>query len=238
MDDTRSPELEVLRREIAELYSRRAQADLSQGSFQKAADAKIVDLFRAIARRQMAEGEDVELEHHVILARTRLDQMVLRDSAQELASVFATQRRLVEVRTVADEDVPPTCDDRDHLAVVELPFRQMFGFSKRRQFRAGQGTVGLVISAIGLIGGLKLGFTGPALVLLGVVGTLHALLFPTRWVEVSGVSAGGKRAAIRIQCIRRQTAKAIISLVRRRMPPVPQAMEETGNAERFGPSAR
>jgi citrate lyase alpha subunit len=228
MDDTGAPELEVLRREIADLYVRRSQGDLPQRSFQKEADQKIIELFRAIARTRMDKGENIELEHHVIAALTRLDQKVLRDSAQELRSLFATENRLVEVRTVADQERPPTCDAHDQLTVDELTYRQMMSISHRRLFRSGQLIVGLVIASIGLMGGFQLGIAGPALLLLGVAGIMQALCFPSRWVEVSGVSNSGKRITIRIQCVRKQSAKAIISLIKRRMQPGSHSGAETG----------
>jgi len=216
MNALESPDLETLRKEIADVYTRRASGDLPERTFPKVADAKILELFRAVAGQRMNPGETIEQEHHVIVARTRLDQMVLKDSAQELASLFATPRRVVEVRTVTSKDVPVTCDARDQFSLVDLTYQQISAVTRRRRIRGGQLAAGVVISAVGLLGGFQLGFTGPVLVLLGAVGILHALLFPTRWIEISGVQSGGEAAAIRVQCLRKRSAKAMLILVKNR----------------------
>jgi len=54
----------------------------------------------------------------------------------------------------------------------------------RTQRRRGQIAAGLVIAGVALIGHPWLQITGTALFLLGISGTLHALLVPTRWAEV------------------------------------------------------
>ena len=219
MDDAGSPELEVLRREIAELHVRRTRGDLSQRVFQKTADAKTLDLFRAVARTRMDAGEVVEQEHHVIVALTRLNQKVLRDSSQELVSLFASSRRIVEVRTVSDKDVPVTCDEGDRLSLTDLTYREVRAVLRQRRYRGGQLAAGTIIAAVGVLGGFQLGFTGPALVALGAVGALHALLFPTRWVEISGGRPDGQSAVVRVQCLRKRSAKRILKLVRDRCSP-------------------
>ena len=44
--------------------------------------------------------------------------------------------------------------------------------------------MGLAITAIGILFYSWLSVTGPVMVALGVLGTLHGLVLPTRWMEV------------------------------------------------------
>jgi hypothetical protein len=209
----RMAEISRLRAEIAELRRKRARGDVPEKAFQKQNDEKVVQLFRAIARTRMPEAEDILAEHHVIHAHTRLASSILRESDQELISLFATDRRLVEVRVTAKPDTAVTGDERDQLRVADLPFDGAVSLARRRRIRVGELAAGAAILAIGVLCRSRMGITGPALAIVGVAGLLHSLLVPTRWVEIRG-HAGNACPPIRIHAVWRNSARGIIRHVR------------------------
>ncbi|MBI4861815.1 MAG: hypothetical protein HY815_16385 [Candidatus Riflebacteria bacterium] len=201
-----------LRKEILDLHLARARGDIPESVFSRQADEKALALFRTVARRRMRESEEIELEHHVVLARTRLDGPVLQESPQELTSLFATSCRLVEVRTCVAPDRPVTCDERDSLAVSDLPYEMIRGIHRRRAIRGGELTVALVILAVGLLCRFQIGMTATAFVVTGIAGALHSLLMPTRWVEIHGRD----RVVIKVHATKKGSARTILDLLSRR----------------------
>ncbi len=206
-------ELNELRAEIAELHRKRARGDVPEKAFQKQNDEKIVALFRALARTCMAEGETIRAEHHVVRAHTRLTSSVLRQSEQELISLFATDRQLVEVRITSKPDVPVRGDKSDGLRLSALPLSRAVSLVPGRRIRMSELAAGAVILAVGVIGHSMLGVTGPALATVGAAGILHSLLVPVRWVDVRGTAADALEA-IRIHAVWRKSARSILSHVR------------------------
>jgi len=209
----RMAEITRLRAEIAELHRKRARGDVPEKAFQKQNDERVVRLFRAIARTRMAKAEAIRAEHHVVQAHTRLTSSVLRESAQELISLFATDRRLVEVRVTSRPDMPVRGDEKDQLRVSELLLGQGISLARHRRIRLSELAAGAAILAIGIIFRSQIGITGPALAIVGVAGILHSLLVPMRWVEIRA-HAGDPHAAICIHAIWRKSARSIIGHVR------------------------
>jgi hypothetical protein len=70
--------------------------------------------------------------------------------------------------------------------------------------------VGAGLCCIALLFSSWLSITGPALILLGVLGMLHALLLPTRWVEVVGVGPEAVSGPILIYTLRKKSARKLV----------------------------
>jgi hypothetical protein len=204
---------DALRTEIKGLYPKRAKGDLTEKAFQRDLAARTVDLYRKIIEGRLAGGETIEVEHHVVQAHMKMTQSVLRESEQEAVSLFATQRRLFRLKSTLIPDRPPTADAEDNTTVEEVPYDRIGSLKLRRQVRFGEMAVGAGMSCIALLFSSWLSITGPFLILLGVLGMLHALLLPTRWVEVIVVGPEPASGPILIYTIRKKSARKLVKFV-------------------------
>jgi hypothetical protein len=180
---------EALRREIEGLYPKRARGDLTEKVFQRDLCERTVDLYRELIRGRLAGEEAIHAEHHVVKAHMKVAQSVLRESDQEAISLFATDRRLFHLKSFLMPDRPPTADEKDNTAVTEVPYERIETLKLRRQIRLGEMGVGAGMCCFALLFSSWLSVTGPFMVGLGLLGMLHSLVLPTRWVEVNVVGA-------------------------------------------------
>jgi hypothetical protein len=204
---------DALRREIKGLYPKRAKGDLTEKAFQRDLAARTVDLYRKILEGRLAKGETIEVEHHVVRAHMKMAQSVLRESEQEAISFFATGRRLFCLKSTLMPDHPPTADAKDNTMVGEVPYDRIESLKVRRQIRLGEMAVGAGMCCIALLFSSWLSITGPALILLGVLGMLHALLLPTRWVEVVVIGPEAVSGPILIYAVRKKSARKLVKFI-------------------------
>jgi len=207
---------EGLRKDIAELWAKRARGDVSERAFQKQSEQFVLDLCRALVQRRIAEGESIRFEHHAVRAHTKIAGSVLRESEQEFISLLATERRLFRLRTILTPDQPILflSDDRD--TVDELAYASASGVTVRTQRRKGQILAGLVIAGFALLGHSWLQITGTALFLLGIAGALHGLLVPTRWAEVLQPEPPAS-PPFQIWALRKKSARLLLKFLRQRI---------------------
>jgi hypothetical protein len=207
-----------LRAEIRLLQVKREAGDLPERKFNRQVTDRMVELCRAVVRERLEEGETLLAEHHVIHAHMRLNQSVLREPEQEAVSLFATDRRLLRLRARVAADRAPTCDDADQTLLDEVPLGRVRGLRIRRQVRMGELAAGVMIAAFALAFHSWLLVTGTLMAALGAAGVLHALLLPTRWMEVV-VEPGGEAPAdeILIHALLRKSARRLIRLLRGRV---------------------
>ncbi|MBI4702158.1 MAG: hypothetical protein HY744_13590 [Deltaproteobacteria bacterium] len=163
-------------------------------------------------------------EHHTVSGQATLGRWLLGEREQEMASVFATDRRLVALRSVWTPGRPVTCDERDRTSIVALAYAQILALEPRRRVRLGELLVGLAMVAVALLFASVLQTSGPALALVGVLGALHAVALPTRWIEVR-TRAGADGGAICIAAPRRRSARALVRLVRAKAGLLPGVRE-------------
>ena len=205
---------DALRREIKGLYPKRAKGDLTEKAFQRDLAARTVDLYRKLIEGRLAGGETIEIEHHVVQAHMKVTQSVLRESEQEAVSLFATGTRLFRLKSTLMPNRPPTADAEDNTTVDEVPYDRIESLKLRRQVRLGEMAVGAGMCFIALLFSSWLSITGPFLILLGVLGMLHALLLPTRWVDVVVVGSEPASGPILIYAVRKKSARKLINFVR------------------------
>ena len=62
-----------------------------------------------------------------------------------------------------------------------------------------------------------LAITGPILFGLGILGMLHALILPTRWIEVRTVDILPANEPILIYAIRKKSAKELVRRLREKL---------------------
>jgi hypothetical protein len=207
-------DVDTLRREIGGLYPKRARGDLTEKVFQRDLSERTVDLYRKIIQGRLAEGDAIHAEHHVVKAHMKVAQSVLRESEQEAISLFATQKRLFCVKSTLMPDRPPTADAKDNTTVEEVPYDRIESVKLRRQIRLGEMAVGAGMCCFALVFSSWLSITGPALIVLGVLGMLHALFLPTRWVEVVVVGPEPGSGPLLIYALRKKSARKLITFVR------------------------
>jgi len=202
-----------LRQELRDLFERRARDDIRDKDFRKLAAEKSVALCREVATMAIPPGEKILAEHHLEHSHFKLNQSLLDEPEQGIASFFATEQRLVRVRGTVLPGQPVSCNEADETVVDALSYEQIQQALIRRQVRWGEMAVGCLIAVMALVMGRTLAVTGPLLVVLGIAGMVHGLLLPTRWIEL--VPRGTlPKPPFQIHGVRRKGARRILAMVK------------------------
>jgi hypothetical protein len=207
-------EIDALRSEIQDLHRRRDRGDIPSRRFEQALADRSLDLSRAVIRDRLRKGESLLAEHHVIHSHLRLSQSILKEADQQAVSLFGTDRRLFRLRSVLSPGRPATCDSRDETVLDEVPYSSITGIRAQREIRIGEIVAGVTICMFAWAFRSWLEVTGVFLLGLGVFGILHALLLPTRWVEVEAMGATHSEP-IKIHAVRKKSARNLLRLLRR-----------------------
>jgi hypothetical protein len=212
---------ETLRREIEGLCAKRARGDLSERVFQRELSERTVDLYRTLIQGRLAEQEAIQVEHHVVRAHMKVTQSVLREPEQEAVSLFVTDRRLFRIESTLVTGRPPTAGEKDHTTITEVPCDRVEALRHGCQVRLGEMAVGAWMCCFALLFSSWLAITGPFMAGLGPVGMLHALLLPTRWVEVIVAGPGPSSNSILIHALRKKSARRLVRFIRERIKRAP-----------------
>jgi hypothetical protein len=210
------PGIEELRKDITALWEKKARGDVSERTFQKQSEQRVLDLCRALVRRRLGQGEGIQFEHHAVRAHTKMAGSVLRESEQEFISLLATERRLFRLRALLTPDQPLLFLDHDKDAMEELQYTSASGVIVRTQRRKGQIVAGLVIAGFAVLAHSWLQITGTALFLLGIAGALHGLLVPTRWAEVAQQPPAAS-PPFQIWALRKKSARLLLKFLRQKI---------------------
>ena len=210
-------DLDELREKIAELYPKRDRGDIKERDFQAEVAQRTVALYRALIAEKMAEGETIECEHHTIWTHFRLMQSILREPAQQATSLFLTNRRLFRVESTIMPNEPPTADSRDNTLVDVTPVDRIRGLKKRFQFRWGEVLLGTIFCGVAIVFYEWLSLTGPILVVLGLLGILHGLLLPTRWIELETEGNPTTTDPIFIHALRKPSARDLVARLKEKL---------------------
>lgn len=207
---------ELLRRRISKLFIDRTVGDVTERVFQREIAERTVDLYRAVIREKLAEGEDLSAEHHAISSHFRVTQSLLKEPEQHATSLFLTNSRLLRLTSTVFPGQPPTADSRDATVIDEIRLDLLGDLKTRCQFRFGEAGVGAVMCVIAFLFAEHLSFTGPVLIGLGGLGILHSVLLPTRWVEVGTTDASRVDDPFVVHTIRKKSARKLLKLLRER----------------------
>jgi hypothetical protein len=199
-----------LRMKIAQLYPKRDIGDLTEKNFQKKLAEQTVGLYRAVIKRRVAEDETIECEHHSIWTHFRLMQSILREPAQQAISLFLTNKRLFRIQSTLMPDHPPTADKRDNTIIDEISLDRVRALKKRYQIRTGEILLGAIFCVFSYVFFELLSITGPILFGFGVLGMLHGLVLPTKWIEVQTVDASPEADPFLIYALRKKSAKEMV----------------------------
>jgi hypothetical protein len=165
----------------------------------------------------MAEGETIECEHHTIWTHFRLMQSILREPAQQATSLFLTDRRLYRLQSTIMPDRPPTADSGDQTSVEGFRLDRILALKKMLQIRLGEVLLGTAFGAGAVVFHNWLTITAPFLGGLGILGVLHGLLLPTRWIEVELVNGSRPADPILIYAVWKDSAKQLARLLQERL---------------------
>jgi hypothetical protein len=219
----KTDDVKGLRESVAQLYPKRDRGDLRERDFQAKVAEQTVALYRAVITKRMAEGETIECEHHTIWTHFRLMQSVLREPAQQATSLFLTDRRLYRLQSTIMPEQPPTADSRDQTTVDVISLDGIHALKKHSEIRIGEMVVGAAMFGIGIIFHDWLSITGPFLAGLGILGVLHALLWPTRWMEVEIEKGSTPPEPILIYGLKKKSAKELVRRLQDKLrTPCPQ----------------
>jgi hypothetical protein len=208
-----------LRQELHALLERRTRGDLREKDFQRQLINTGVALCRAMVAERLVPGEQVIAEHHLVHSHFNVTQSILKEPEQSTVSFFATERRLIRVRSAIRPGRSLTCDEADGTVVDDLPYARVHALARRCQRRWGEAAVGLGAAALALALGDTLAVTGPLLAAFGLAGAAHALLMPTKWMEVLSGEAGPE-PPFAIYSLRRKSARALLAALRDGMRPL------------------
>ena len=213
------PDSNTLREKLQELYARHAVKDLPERPFRRALTEYTYRLYLAVAREQLQPGESILHEHHTIRSHMWWSQSFLKDPNQEVASLYLTDRRLIRIRSIMEPGRPISCDQADQTAVDSLFFDRIEGLKAHREVRWGEAAVGLVITAVGWIFYEWLDVTGPVLAVVGGLGTLHGLLWHSRWIEAKSRVQTPAADPMLIYATRRKSGRKLIKMLREKIRP-------------------
>jgi hypothetical protein len=210
-------DINELRTKIAQLYPKRDIGDLTEKVFQQRLAEQTVALYRAVIKRQMAEGETIECEHHSIWTHFRLMQSILREPAQQAISLFLTDKRLFRIQSTLMPDKPPTADKRDNTIIDQISLDRIRAVKKRYQIRTGEILLGAIFCALSYLFFDLLSITGPILFGFGVLGMLHGLILPTKWIEVQTVESVQTTDPFLIYALRKKSAKELVRRLKEKL---------------------
>ena len=200
--------------EIHQLYQKRQRQDITVDRFQRLLGDLIVKLFRAHASQSLRDDESILSEHHVVLGHFKLTQSVFKESDQESISLFATEKRLIRTRLLQKADAPIFQNSRDHTLVDELPYREIKRLTRQYDIRRGELIVGCTVVALSVLFRDLLQFTSGVLVVMGVLGILHSVLLPMRWIDIETKNTSRLEDLFRIQVVRKKSARKLIRLLK------------------------
>jgi hypothetical protein len=143
-----------------------------------------------------------------------MNQSILREVDQECVSLFLTSARLLRLRFLLAPGRPPSCDGNDGACWDELDLARITGLRTRRAFRRGEATAGAAIFAAALVFQPWLQVTGALMAVLGALGFFHAFLMPSRWIEVETANPSGIGSALRIDAVRKKSARTMIEMLK------------------------
>jgi hypothetical protein len=203
-----------LRRELRDLLDRRGRGDVREKDFQRRQADLSVLLARAVVSERLPVDEPVLAEHHLVHSHFKLTESLLAEPEQATVSLFATERRVLRMRGAVRPGRAVTCDAADGTLVDELAYARIRGLAPCGQWRWGEALVGTAVVLLAVLFGDLLAVTGRLLVLLGAAGALHALLLPTRWIEIV-TRDQPPDPPFAIHGIRRKSAKVLLGVLRR-----------------------
>lgn len=210
-------DIKELQKNIALLYPKRDRGDLTEKAFQREVADQTVALYRAIIGERLAKGETIKCDHHTIWTHFRVMQSILREPAQQAVSLFLTDRRLFRLKSTVMPKEPPTGDHRDKTSVDAVSIGQIVGLKKRLQIRTGEILLGAAFCGFAVLFHSFLAITGPFLLGLGVLGILHGLLLPSRWIEVKTADGSPTSDPILIYALRKKTGKELVRRLREKL---------------------
>lgn len=202
-----------LRTELGEVEARHARGDLRQRDYHRRRTDGSVALSRAVISERLAAGEPILAEHHVVHSHLELTQSMLQEPEQATVSFFATDRRLLRMRSRLAAGRAVSCDEADGTQIDELPYAALAAIERRHERRWGEVAVGLTAATLAFLLADLLAVTGPFLVVIGLAGTLHGLLLPTRWAELT--AARPLDPPFLVHGLRRKSARVLLRVLRR-----------------------
>ncbi len=204
--------MDEIREDIRRLHLAHARGDLREKAFQRLVAQRTMDLYRALVENSLQPGERIIKEHHVVEAHMKLTRSVLQEPEQVATSLFLTQKRLLRVRSWIRPGEPTTADQRDGTILDEIPLAKIQKVESQHRIRPGEALAGFAMGAVGFVFGEWLEVTGVLLMVLGLLGVLHGLLLPTRWLEITG--KGAAKEPIRILAPGKKSAKELVTEIR------------------------
>lgn len=208
-------EIEALRAVIRGLYPKRAIGDLTEKAFQHELTDRTLDLYRALIRMKTKNDEQIICEHHVLRSHFKLTHSVLREPEQETVSFFATDRSLFHLKSILMPGRPPSADKEDKFVIKQVPLQSIGSVRVKRRIRIEEMGMGAAIAGFAVLCYSYLSISGPFLVGLGILGMLHGLLLPTRWVQVETIDPESE--PILIYALRKKSARRIVKFLREKM---------------------
>lgn len=144
-----------------------------------------------------------------------MHQSILQEPEQEAVSLYATDTRLFHLRLRLVFGRSVSCDDRDGTTIDEVPYGHIASLGMRKDWRVSEVVGGGAIAAFALLLHSWLMITGTLMVVLGVLGILHGLLFPTRWAEIElRTPTSPDLPPLTIHALRRKSGRRLLHFLR------------------------
>ncbi|MBF0528992.1 MAG: hypothetical protein HQK55_06940 [Deltaproteobacteria bacterium] len=207
---------DAIRAELVKICAKRVRGDIREKTFQRTLAQRTVDLYRAVISPRLKRDETIMCEHHLLQSHFKIAQSVLREPEQMATSLFATDRRLIRLRSMVKPNSPVNCDESDQTVIDEIFYDQVLTVKVRRQIRNSQILAGLLTSGFAYVFKPYLNITGTVLIGFGILGVLHALVLPTRWVELVTADDSTKNDPMTVPVLHKKSGRALVRYIRAR----------------------
>jgi hypothetical protein len=174
----------VVNERLAALDRGLRTGDVPARKYPRLRQEALAELGRALIAPHLEPGERILAEHHAELGHLSLPLSPFRETAQAAVSYYLTDRRLFrwcfQDRKVPEAEPLEGWEER----LEALSRESVAAVRNRFQWRWSEAGTGLAVAALALLLRSHLRVTFWALLALGALAVLHALVIPARKVEI------------------------------------------------------
>jgi hypothetical protein len=141
---------------------------------------------------------------------------MLKEPEQEVTSLFLTDKRLVRLHSSVMPGQAVSGNGADQTVVDGIAIGDIAALKVRKESRIGEAVAGCVICVVAYLFRSLLTITGTLLFFLGLLGILHGLLLPTRWIELE-IDGHEPDNVVRVYALRKKSARLLLRALRERI---------------------
>jgi hypothetical protein len=175
---------------LEEIDKRQRLGDIGPKKYARMRHEVLSRLGHRLIEAHLEGDEAVLAEHHFVEGHEAIPENVLRETAEIVVSLYATDRRLFRWRYQDKPSWKAGPVDNFAESLEWRFFFELHGIERRFQIRWSETAAGAVIAVVALLAWRHLEVTAPFLLGCGLLGFLHGLCWPTKRVVVASSISG------------------------------------------------